>query len=105
MTASRHDSKVANLKGKYRELNEKIKIRDHFEHVIDMGSFPEITPRIKLVTSVVINKSSAYIISGKNTWDLVSDHERFKGLVREFVGLFPYTKADGTKKDIKLRLG
>lgn len=99
------DSRVANLKGKYRILAEKIKIRDHFEHGIDYGKLPptdvsdipEISlsiaseiANIKIGTSVFINKNSARIISGSFKWDLQKDHELFGKMIEEFVRLYPF---------------
>jgi hypothetical protein len=100
-----YDSRVANLKGKYKNLLEKIKIRDHFEHGVDLEKLPSTDAtqlpqlkfsvaaaiaNIKIVTSVFINKDSAYIVSGNFKWDLYQDHETFIGLIRETTALYPF---------------
>ncbi|MFH1694651.1 MAG: hypothetical protein ABH880_02775 [Patescibacteria group bacterium] len=92
--AAQYDSRIANLKGKYRELTKKIKIRDHFEHEVDMETIPALDGGIKVVTSVMINPTSPHIISGDQRWLLNEDHERFISLVKEFAELFPFKKLE-----------
>lgn len=97
---SKHDSRVANLKGKHKELFNKVKIRDHFEHGVDIDDFfptpifslpkgiisaPEGTS-IKISTSLMNN----VIVSGEFMWDLNTDHESFILVTKDFVDLYPF---------------
>lgn len=84
------DSRVANLKGKHSGLFCKIKIRDHFEHEIDYEKLPFISPGVKVSCCVIINKSSAKIISGDKEWHLNNDHNQFIKVVEEVQNLYPY---------------
>ena len=91
--AAKHDSRVANLKGKSSALCEKIKIRDHFEHFepeADYEKIPQITPGIIVVGGVVTNDTNPHIISGDQKWLLNEDHEEFKNLLGRFVELYPF---------------
>jgi len=102
-----YDSRVANLNGEYRDLVVKIKIRDHFEHEIDLEKlqstdvtgFPEFKnyvfpaiANVKIVTSVFINKDSAFIMSGNFKWDLYKDHKMFINLIKKFASFYPFSK-------------
>lgn len=85
---AQRDSRVANLKGKYSDLCKKIKIRDHFEHGVDINTFPQTTPGMMIITSLVHNGNDSHIISGDKKWLLTEDHERFKTMLSEFIELF-----------------
>jgi hypothetical protein len=98
-----HDSRVANLKGKYRNLYPKIKIRDDFEHtvkkmaqidrktLIELGiTCKESSGNIFIQTSVCKNADSILIISGDNLWDMSCDHQAFLNMVAEYVKLYPF---------------
>jgi hypothetical protein len=97
---SSHDSRVANLKGRYNDLFKKIKIRDHFEHGVDIdgiaptvisdlpsGTISGSDSSIRITTSIVNN----VIISGNFKWDLNVDHEIFIKIIKEFITFFPFT--------------
>lgn len=86
----RHDSRVGNLKGKFKGIHKKIKIRDDYEHDINYETFPQITPGIMIVGGVVMNKTNAHIVSGNQKWLLNEDHENFKKLLSEFAELYPF---------------
>lgn len=87
--AAKNNSKVANLKGnkKYRDLYKKVKIRDHYEHPPrDLDKFPSISPQLKTIRSVAVNKNEIVIHSGDQTWNMSTDHKRFRELIGEFLG-------------------
>lgn len=84
---ARHDSRVADLKGRHKELYKKIKIRDHFEHGVDVSKF---TQNIIVIGGLVINGEQSHIISGDQQWFLYKDHNQFKELLNTFVQLYPY---------------
>jgi len=81
-------SKVANLKGKYKDLFKKIKIRDSYEHNEDLN-LP--SSNFKIVNSVMINQASGKItmkvLSGIYEWDLTVDHEQFLKAFSEYIRL------------------
>jgi len=95
---SRHDPKVANLKGKYKHLYKKIKIRDHFEHDFDINDLPYYSPSIKIMCGVVINETNPHITSGDQIWTLNDDHNSFKSLVEKYSKLYPFKKSQEMKK-------
>jgi len=81
-------SKVANLKGKYKDLFKKIKIRDSYEHNEDLN-LP--SSNLKIVNSVMVNLTSGKItmkvLSGIYVWDLAADHEQFLKAFSEYIQL------------------
>jgi|GEM_PF-2615561 len=79
------NSSVANLKGKYQHLYKQIKLRDHYEHDIDMANFPTTPQVFKIITSVVITKNAPKIISGDKEWNLNKEHEEFILLMNQFL--------------------
>jgi len=95
-----YDSRIANLKGKNTSLIKKIKIRDDFEHgvdlenmqSIDIASLPSGTisappgTNIKITTSLMNN----HIVSGDLKWDLEDDHIAFIKLMNDFFNLYPF---------------
>ncbi len=87
-----HDSRVANLKGEFYDLYKKIKIRDHFEHEVDLNKFPQYAPGIFVIGGLVINGSQSHIVSGNKKWFLVEDHNRFKNLLAYFIRLYPFAE-------------
>ena len=96
-----YDSRVANLKGKNIDLVKKIKIRDDFEHGIDLenllpvdvANLPAGTisaplgANIKIATSLMNDE----IVSGALKWSLNKDHQSFVQLMVEFVKLYPFS--------------
>lgn len=111
------DSRVANLKGQYNTLVGKVKIRDHFEHGVDLDKMPiadlsdipaiknsiaSQIANIKIVTSVFINKNSAKIVSGSFQWDLYKDHNAFNKMVQEFSVLFPFKTPQIKKQNLSV---
>lgn len=98
------NSRVANLKGKYRKLYQKIKIRDHFEHkdkdmivpsdkelLVKTGVLSkESKGNIQIQICLVKGKDSISIISGARSWDIKNDHQIFCELIKEFIKLFPF---------------
>lgn len=90
MEDAQHDSRVANLKGKFDGLHKKIKIRDHFEHEVDFDNFPQYSPGIFIVGGLVINGDQSHIVSGDKKWFLFADHDQFKTLLSDFVKLYPF---------------
>jgi len=115
---ARYDSRVANLKGRNNALVKKVKIRDHFEHGVDLEnmksvdvanlpsgtiSAPEGT-NIKIAMSLFNN----HIVSGDLKWDLGADHQAFVKLMSDFVGLHPFSPKPSTRSSVLLlcrRLG
>lgn len=101
---SKYDSRVANLKGKNSALTAKIKIRDHFEHGLDLQQLPVSSTKglpgvssdsgLKIATSVFINQKDAFIVSGSFRWDLHKDHEQFIKIMGEMIKFYPYTKSE-----------
>ncbi len=87
---AQHDSRVANLKGKFKDLHKKIKIRDHFEHEIDLDNFPQYSQGIFVVGGLVINGDQSHIVSGDKEWFLFADHDQFKNLLTDFSRLYPF---------------
>lgn len=79
------DSSIANLKGKFQHLYEKIKIRDHFEHEVDYENIPHASPGIIVIGGLVINKTNPHIISGDKKWLLIDDHESMIDLMNQFL--------------------
>ena len=75
---TRHDSEVANFKGRNINLVKKIKIRDHFEHGVD---FSKINGSFKIVTSIMDNK----IVSGNFVWNLQEDHQKFIEMINDML--------------------
>lgn len=106
-----HDSRVANLKGKYQELGRKIKMRDHFEHGFDQDKLkPTDTtglPGMKgakgvvIMTSVFLEKGLRQIVSGNFRWDLDKDHEQFVRMVSEMVALHPFVGGECKQRHMK----
>jgi len=94
---AQHDSRVGNLKGKSQELHKKIKIRDHFEHEINLETFPQVAPGFTVIGGVVVNQTNPHIISGDQKWLLNEDHEKFKDLLMEFVQLYPFSDKEKQK--------
>ena len=90
---AKHDARVANLKGKFSALCKKIKIRDHYEHEVDLEKLPVIPPGFKILTTVLINPTKPRIMSGDMEWLLKDDHEEFNKLLGRFVKLFPFALA------------
>ncbi|MCK9345310.1 MAG: hypothetical protein M0P64_04335 [Candidatus Pacebacteria bacterium] len=88
--ANQHDSRVANLKGRFSGVHKKIKMRDDFEHDINYETFPHVVPGIIVIGGVVINGDSSHILSGDQQWFLKEDHDNFINLMREFAGLYPF---------------
>lgn len=84
------DSRVAHLKGQYKQLWPKIKIRDHFEHKVNVDELASIAPGIKIIRGVVINKTNPYIISGNQMWQLNDDHNTFIEMVQKMIKLYPF---------------
>lgn len=96
-----HDSRVANLKSRHKDLFSKIKIRDHFEHGVDMDNFSStpiselpkgvisgpVGSDVKISTSLMNN----VIVSGEFQWNLNLDHEELLLVMMEFINLFPFT--------------
>lgn len=78
---AKSNSQIANIKGKYKYLYKKIKLRDHFEHDIDLSKFPDAQPGFKIITSVQITKNDPKIISGDQEWHLNRDHDNFVELI------------------------
>lgn len=87
---AQHDSRVANLKGKFSGLHKKIKIRDHFEHEVDLDNFPQYAPGIVIVGGLVINGDQSHIVSGDRKWFLFADHDQFKKLLADFANFYPF---------------
>jgi hypothetical protein len=87
---AQHDSRVANLKGKFSGLHKKIKIRDHFEHEVDLDNFPQYAPGIVIVGGLVINGDQSHIVSGDRKWFLIADHDQFKKLLADFANFYPF---------------
>ena len=85
-----HDSRVANLKGKFKGIHKKIMIRNDYEHGVDLETFPHAAPGIIIITGLVINDTNPHIISGNQQWLLNEDHEKFKKLLSEFAKLYPF---------------
>ncbi|MBP8973980.1 MAG: hypothetical protein KBH93_08885 [Anaerolineae bacterium] len=86
---AKENSRVANLKGQYKDLYPKIKMRDHSEHmgILDIPPIREGSPIIvKLV--IVINENRVTIVSGDQEWNLDTDHGRFVELMRKFLALW-----------------
>ena len=90
------DSRVANLKGKYKNLCIKIKMRDDFEHgvkkdnqlekkqLIDLGIInKKFSGTVQIQISVLKNS----IVSGNIRWNLTKDHQTFVKMMKEFVSL------------------
>lgn len=103
--AARADSRVANLKGQYKTLLEKIKMRDHFEHGFDVETLPSadgIQPdilkgtiagaiaNVKIATSVFNINGKVNIVSGDSNWDLDADHSALVEVVGKFASLYPF---------------
>jgi hypothetical protein len=86
-----YDSRVANLKGRYKDLYKKMKIRDDFEHGVDYEKVIPISPGMTFVSSVILDKVNPRIVSGAQEWFLNEDHENFKKMLMEFAGLHPFT--------------
>jgi len=101
---SRYDSRIANLKGRFERLYKKIKIRDHFEHDIDIKDIPEYSKNIKIMCSVVLNNTNPHIVSGDQIWTLNEDHDSFKTLVEQYIKLFPFRKPTEKKRSIIQRI-
>lgn len=82
---SKTSSRVANLKGKYKDLFKKVKIRDSFEHDEDLNLKDSL---IKVSRSLIIlkqnNELSVKIQSGIHKWDLTVDHDLFIKAIREY---------------------
>lgn len=97
---ARKDSRIANLKGQYRDLAQKIKIRDHFEHKvdgetiqpIDVSSLPPGTISAPAGANIRISTSlmGRDIISGNLTWNLDGDHMAFVELITKFSNFYPF---------------
>jgi hypothetical protein len=89
------NSRVANLKGKYQDLYDKVKMRDHTEHPPGweklQDDFPSLHPgsAIKVVWSIIVNKDGVFITSGDQRWDFDKDHKRFLELFKKFLELQP----------------
>ncbi|OGJ01520.1 hypothetical protein A3G98_00270 [Candidatus Nomurabacteria bacterium RIFCSPLOWO2_12_FULL_37_8] len=95
-----YDSRVANLKGKNIDLVKKIKIRDDFEHGIDLENMSPVDvanlpsgtisapvgANIKIATSLMNDE----IVSGDLKWSLNKDHQLFIQLIIEFSNLYPF---------------
>lgn len=88
---AQHDSRVANMKGKFSNLHKKVKIRDHFEHEVDFNNFPQYAPGIVIVGGLVINGDQSHIVSGDRKWFLFADHDQFKKLLVNFLNFYPFT--------------
>lgn len=99
------DSRIANLKGKNKDLYKKIKMRDDFEHgvekdaqldkeiLIDLGIISKnFSGNIRIQTSVHRKGDSISLISGNILWDMLRDHQIFLKMVKEFANLYPFTK-------------
>ncbi len=98
---SSSDSRVANLKGKNKDLFTKIRIRDHFEHGVNLeelsptliSNLPHGTisappgSSVKITTSLMNN----VIVSENFQWDLNIDHDSFIKIIEEFTSLYPFT--------------
>ena len=95
--AASMDSRIANLKGKYKDLLAKIKIRDHFEHNVEtkipLGIEKAISlgladadsiGKIYVKTCVVQKNDSFSIVSGNIEWDLSKDHPTFIEAAEKF---------------------
>jgi hypothetical protein len=102
--SEQHDSRVGNLKGKFSNIHKKIKIRDHFEHEVDLDNFPHASQGIIVIGGVVINKTNPHIISGNQKWLLNEDHEKFKDLMRKFANLYPFASKPKKKVSFICRL-
>lgn len=95
-----YDSRVANLKGKNTVLVKKIKIRDGFEHVVDLenmqltdvANLPSETISAPLGTDIKISTSlmNNHIVSGDLMWDLGDDHIAFIKLMNDFSNFYPF---------------
>jgi hypothetical protein len=100
------DSRVANLKGKHKELFKKIKIRDHFEHGIDFETLPSVGnkefPGIKVGSGTKIATSliGNLIVSGDLHWDLFKDHTEFIDVILKMVDLYPYNKENNMNEHL-----
>ena len=105
------DSRVANLKGKNKNLLKKIKLRDHFEHEVKsesrlsnkkLSDFRIVSPdshlNINITTSIVQTNNSFSILSGDIIWDLSEDHLAFIKILDEFIKLYPFQNKHVCKK-------
>lgn len=97
------DSRVANLKGKNKELCQKIKMRDDFEHGVEKDAqmdkeilvglgilCKESAGNFRIQTSIFKKGDSISIISGKIIWDMLLDHQAFLKMINEFVSFYPF---------------
>ncbi|MFZ1292436.1 MAG: hypothetical protein WAR79_20255 [Melioribacteraceae bacterium] len=89
---AKNDSSVANLKGKFQHLYEKIKIRDHFEHEVNYENFQQISPGIIVVCGLVNNQTNPHIVSGDKQWLLFDDHKSIIDLMNQFLRLINMKK-------------
>lgn len=117
---SAQDSRVANLKGKYKNLCKKIKMRDHFEHKAKSNAQAdkqlltrlgiinkEVSGNIRIHCSVIKNSDSIFIVSEDLEWDMAKDHQTFIQMVDGYINLYPFNPNGNTlskKKKKHLRI-
>ncbi|MFH1533474.1 MAG: hypothetical protein ABID64_00910 [Nitrospirota bacterium] len=102
-----YDPRVANLKGKFKNLHKKIKIREHYEHfkIEDYKNLPQAASGVVIACGVLINDTNQYIESGNQKWHLNDDHEKFKNSLREFAKLYPFAPKTPVKHSLICRMG
>jgi len=94
---SKIDKDIAKLKNDNTDFLEKIWIRDHFEHNLNVSAVPSVTliPSITVVRGLILNPKKEGIgvhikvESGDIKWDMDKDHADFIKIAMQVIELCP----------------